>query len=180
MHSGKVMIALLAAGSLAIGAGIAFAATSESTEYSHKPEASKATTAPAPTESKQMKAMTAEKESPKEKEAAADRTARGVVTSVEPSANPATLTLKVMRGKQEDTVGVDVPTSAMIREGKAEKTLADIHVGDRVWMRYDRMSDKLVADTIHILKKPGKLAAKKASVEKAAATPASSKTEGYK
>ncbi|HSB82713.1 MAG TPA: hypothetical protein VLM91_28395 [Candidatus Methylomirabilis sp.] len=179
MHSGKVLMALLAAGSLAFGAATALAATSESTEYASKPAASKATTASAPTESKQMNATPAEKENAKENETATDRIARGVVTAVEPSANPATLTLKVMRGKQEDTVGVDVPSSAKILEGKATKTLADIKVGDRVWMKYDRTSDTLVADTIRILRKPAKMAAKKAGLEKAAATPAASKTESY-
>lgn len=179
MHSGKVLMAFLAAASLALGAGIALAATTESTGYSSKPAVSKATTASAPTESNQMKATPAEKENAKEKETATDRMARGVVTAVEPSANPATLTLKVMRGKQEDTVGVDVPASTKIHEGKATKTLADIKVGDQVWMKYDRTGDKLVADTIRILRKPAKMAAKKASPERAAATPATSKTESY-
>lgn len=174
MHSGKMWMAFLAAGSLVLGAGIAFAATSESTEYSKKPEAPKATTAPAPTESKRKTAT------PAEKETATDRMVRGVVTAVEPSASPSTLTLKVMRGKQEETVGVDVPAGTKILAGKTAKTLADLKVGDRVWMKYDRTSDKLVADSIRILKKPAKLAAQKASAEKTTATPAASKTEGYK
>jgi len=173
MHSGKILMALLTAGSLALGAGVAFAATSESTEYSKKPEASNAATAPPATESKDMKATPAGKE----KESAADRIVRGAVTAVEPSANPATLTLKVMRGKQAETVGVDVPATATIHEGKATKTLADLKVGDRVWLKYDRTNDKLVADSIRILK-PTKAAAKKSS--EAQATPASSKTENPK
>jgi hypothetical protein len=171
MRSGKKLMALLAAGSLALGVGVAFGATSESTEYSKKPETSKATTASGTSESMEMKAA------PVEKETAADRIVRGVVSAVEPSANPATLTLKVMRGKQAETVGVDVPATAKIHEGKAVKTLADINVGDRVWMKYDRTNDKLVADSIRILKST-KMAAKNANEEKA--TPAASKTETSK
>jgi Cu/Ag efflux protein CusF len=174
MHSGKMWMALLAAGSLAFGAAVALAATSESTEYSQKPEASKATEAPAATPSNQMKATSAEKKT------ATVRFVRGVVTAVEPSATPSTMTLTVMRGKQEETVGVDVPAGTKILAGKTAKTLADIKVGDRVWMKYDRMNDKLVADSIRILKKPAKTAAQKASTEKTTATPAASKTEGYK
>jgi hypothetical protein len=173
MHSGKMLMALLIASSLALGAGVAFGATSESTEYSKKPEASNAATASPATESKEMKATPAGKE----KESAADRIVRGAVTAVEPSANPATLTLKVMRGKQAETVGVDVPATATIHEGKAIKTLADVKVGDRVWMKYDRMNDKLVADSIRILGST-KAAAKKSS--EVNATPAASKTENAK
>jgi hypothetical protein len=66
-----------------------------------------------------------------------------------------------MRGKEEETVGVEVPPTAKITQGKAAKTLADIKVGDRVWMKYDRTSDKLVADQIRIL--PGKTAGKTVS-----------------
>jgi hypothetical protein len=61
-----------------------------------------------------------------------------------------------------------------IHEGKTVKTLADIKVGDRVWMKYDRSSDRLIADSIRILKKPATMAAKKAGTEKAVATPAAS------
>jgi hypothetical protein len=95
-----------------------------------------------------------------EKEMAADRTVRGEVTAVETIAK--TLSVKTMRNKKEETIGVDIPDAVKITEGKAAKTLADIKVGDRVWMKYDRMSDKLVADEIHILP-PQKMAAKKKS-----------------
>ncbi|HSB72416.1 MAG TPA: hypothetical protein VLT62_24055 [Candidatus Methylomirabilis sp.] len=176
MQSRMRLMALLAAGSLALAAGVAVAATSESTESSKKPEASKTSATPASTESKKMQARPAGKE----QETAADRSARGIVTAVEPSANPATLTIKAMRGKQEETVGVDVPASAKIHEGKAAKTLADIKVGDRVWMKYDRTSDKLVADSIRILKPAGKTSARKGSGEYGKATPAASKTDNSK
>ena len=91
---------------------------------------------------------------------AADRIVRGEVTAVETTAK--TLTVKTMRNKKEDIIGVEVPDTVKITEGKAAKTLADIKVGDRVWMKYDRMSNKLVADEIHILP-PQKTAATKKS-----------------
>ena len=82
---------------------------------------------------------------------------------MEPTAK--TLSVNAMRGKQAETVGVDVPDTAKIMQGKTAKTLADIKVGDRVWMKCDRMSDKLVADQIHILS-PGKAASKSISKSK--------------
>ncbi len=145
MRGVKMVMAMLAAGSLALGAGVTLAATSESKtpEAPKAPAASKETAAPAG--------------QAKEKETAVDRIVRGEVTAVEPGAK--TLTVKVMRGKETETVGVEVPDIAKIHQGKATKTLADIKVGDRVWMKYDRMSDKLVADQIRILK-PARTAAK--------------------
>jgi hypothetical protein len=96
-----------------------------------------------------------------EKEVAADRSVRGEVAAVELAAK--TLTLKTMRNKKEDIVGVEVPDAVKITQGKAAKTLADIKVGDHVWMKYDRMSDKLVADQIHILPAQKAAAKKKSS-----------------
>lgn len=84
---------------------------------------------------------------------------RGEVAAVEPAAK--TLTIKTMRSKQEKTVGVEVPPTAKITQSKAAKTLADIKVGDLVWMKYDRTSHKFVADQIRIL--PGKTASKTVS-----------------
>jgi hypothetical protein len=137
MSGAKVLMAVLAAGSLTLGVGLALAATAES----KAPEASKTpAVSNAPATSTEQEA----------KETAVDRIVRGEVTAVETSAK--TLTVKVMRGKEAETVGVEVPDSAKIHQGKATKTLADIKVGDRVWMKYDRMSDKLVADQIRILK----------------------------
>jgi len=145
MRGAKVLMALLAAGALTLGAGAALAATGQekAPEPAEAPAASKAT----PTSKKS------------EKEVAVDRIVRGEVTAVESSAK--TLTVKVMRGKEAETIGVDVPDTAKITQGKAAKTLADIKVGDRVWMKYDRTSDKLVADQIRIL--PGKTAGKTVS-----------------
>ena len=136
MRGAKVLMALLAAGALTLGAGVALAATGQekAPEPAKAPAVSKAT----PTSKKS------------EKEVAVDRIVRGEVTAVESGAK--TLTVKVMRGKEAETIGVDVPDTAKITQGKAAKTLADIKVGDRVWMKYDRTNGKLVADQIRILK----------------------------
>jgi Cu/Ag efflux protein CusF len=94
------------------------------------------------------------------------RRVHGEVTAVEPQANPMTLTLKAMEGKQELTVGVDVTDKTMIREGKVRKSLGDIKVGDRVWLQYERTNDRLVADAIRVMK-PAHMAASTAAGKKA-------------
>lgn len=127
MRAHKAFIALMAAGSLALGTGTALASSDTATA----PEGSKPAAAPAA------------------KKAEVHRV-RGEVTSVEPGAK--TMVVKVMEGKKEMTVGVDVNDKTVIRRGRAHKTLADIKVGDRVWMKYDRESDKLVAEQIRILR----------------------------
>jgi len=38
------------------------------------------------------------------------------------------------------------------REGKANKKLDDIKVGDRVWKKYEKTDNGLVAESIRILK----------------------------
>ncbi len=166
----RMVIGLMAAGSLALGTGLALAATTASTTPA--PAKEPAVAAPmAPikssaekeaqeskTEQKAEKAQAMKKKA--EKEMAADRSVRGEVTAVETTAK--TLTVKAMRNKKEDIIGVEVPDAVKITEGKATKTLADIKIGDRVWMKYDRMSNKLVADEIHILPSQ-KTAAKKRS-----------------
>lgn len=154
MRGTKQVMAVLAASALTLGAGMALAST----------EASKATEGP--------KAGATQAE--KEKKAEFHRV-RGEVTAVETGAK--TMVVKATQGKKELTVGVDVTDKTIIREGKAHKTLGDINVGDRVWMKYQRTNDKLVADFIRILK-PTKIAAKSQSSEKAA--PAASKTENSK
>ena len=164
----RVLIGVLTAGSLALGAGLALAATTES----KAPETAKSPAATAPASASAEKEATETKAEQKaekawaakergEKEVAADRTVRGEVTAVETTAK--TLTVKTMRNKKEDIVGVDVPDMVKITEGKATKTLADVKVGDRVWMKYDRMSSKLVADEIHILPPQKSAATKKSS-----------------
>ena len=142
MHAVKSMMAMLAAGSLVLGAGVALA----STEGTKSPEGAKATATHGMSKSEV-------------------RRVRGEVTAVEPAANPPTLVMKTMEGKQELTVGVDVTNKTTIREGKAQKTLADIKAGDRVWMRYERTDGNFVADYIRILE-PAHMAAKSAPPKK--------------
>lgn len=169
MREGKVWLALLAAGALTLGAGVTLAATGQKApEAAKTPAVSSTPVAPGTPEAKETKAgQQAEKaqalHGKGEKETALDRFVRGEVTAVEPTAK--TLTVKALRGKAPATVGVEVPDTATITQGKATKTLADLQVGDRVWMKYDRMRDKLVADQIRILK-PGKSASKSASQKK--------------
>ena len=176
----KGIIAMLAAGSLALGAGMALAATPEA----KAPEANKApavSTPAATSMEKEAKEPKAEQQAEQAKEAketkaeqqkekastaakkgnqemAAHRIVRGEVTAVETAAK--TLTVKTMRNKKEETVGVDVPDAVKITQGKATKTLADLKVGDHVWMKYDHTNGKLVADAIRILP-PQKTAQKK-------------------
>ena len=137
MREGKTVIAMLAASSLVLGTGLALASTAlAKTEGVSRPSA-------AQTENKSE-----------------THRVRGEVTSVEPGAK--TMVVKAMEGKKELTVGVDISDKTMIREGKATKSLADVKVGDTVWMKYERANDKLVADVIHILK-PASMAAKNKS-----------------
>lgn len=136
MRGVKLSMAILTAGALAFGAGVALAAPYGSTtsEGSQTPAAQAAPTRPV------------------------HHTVRGEVTAVEPGANPPTLVVKAMRGKQELTVGVDITDRTVIHQGKAKKTLADIKVGDRVWMKYEQTKQTEVAEEIHILK-PAPMAA---------------------
>ncbi len=155
----QLLIGVCTAGSLALATGLAMAATTESkTPEPAKTPAVAAPAAPANAsgakEAQEYKAEPKAEKAPMakgkaEKEVAADRIVRGEVTAVEATAK--TLSVKTMRNKKEETVGVEVPETVKITQGKAAKTLADIKVGDRVWMKYDRMSDKLVADQIRIL-----------------------------
>jgi hypothetical protein len=131
------LLVLVAAGALILGTGLAFAktGTSKTTEGS-----------------KAIATRT-------ERKAEIHRV-RGEVTAVEPGAK--TMVVNAMEGKKALDVGVDVTDKTIIRQGKANKTLGDIKVGDRVWMKYEKTSDKLVADYIRILK-PTRMAAKSKS-----------------
>lgn len=122
------LLSTLAAGALLLGAQVALASTD---------------TAKTTNEYKALAAHNAQKSE--------IRRVSGEVVAVEPQANPMTLTLNTMEGKQQLTVGVDVTDKTMIREGKVDKTLSDIKAGDRVWLKYQRSGDKLVADAIRIL-----------------------------
>jgi hypothetical protein len=157
MSGARMLAALLITGSLAVGSGLALAATAEpkASDASKTPAVSKTVVPPVAKEATEAKTtQQAEKaraaQEKGEKEVAPDRVVHGEVASVEVAAK--TITVDVMRGKETETVGVEVPDTAKITEGKATKTLADVKIGDRVRMTYDRLSDKLVADQIHILK----------------------------
>jgi hypothetical protein len=136
MKVARMLIGVWTAGSLALSAGFALAATAE--PKTAEPAKTPAVAAPA------VPAKAAG-----EKEIAADRIVRGEVTAVEAAAK--TLTVKTVRNKKEDIVGAEVPDGVKITEGKTVKTLADVKVGDHVWMKYDRMSGRQVADEIRIL-----------------------------
>jgi hypothetical protein len=137
MRGSQKLLVLFAASSLTLGAGLALASS----------DTSKATEATKPS------AGSMEKQSEV-------RRVRGEVTAVEPGAR--TMVVKAMEGKKMLNVGVDVTDKTIIREGKTAKTLGAIKVGDRVWMKYEKTNDKLVADYIRILK-PTKIAAKSKS-----------------
>lgn len=137
MRGSKKIMVLVAASSLTLGAGLALASSDTS------------------------KATGATNSSPSQMEKKSEvRRVRGEVTAVEPGAK--TMVVKAMEGKKALDVGVDVTDKTIIREGKANKTLGDIKVGDRVWMKYEKASDKLVAEYIRILK-PANVATKSKS-----------------
>ena len=147
MRGAKVLLAfmaVLAAGALAFG-GVALAAD----EASKAPEGSK----PA---AEQSKAPEGAKATSPEAGKSVYHRMRAEVTAVD--SNARTMTVKALRGKKE--FSLDVTDKTLIREGKVQKTLSDIKVGDRVWTRYERTNDKLVADNIRILR-PQHMAAKK-------------------
>ncbi len=86
---------------------------------------------------------------------AATHEATGVVTAVEPDAHPQTVVVQTKAGNQDMTVGADVFDQTKITQGNAEKSLADLKVGDRVWIRWKKTPDTLVADSIRILPSSG-------------------------
>ena len=138
--------------------------------------------------SEEAKAASMEKS---EKERTMDRAYRGQVTHVDTTAHPNTLVMNTMLWHQVLTVGVDVLPSTKITEHGARKTLADIQSGDQIWMKWDRTTNRLVADQIRILGASGKVSATAEKSETAAkampaasksakATPAAAKTETTK
>lgn len=138
MRGSMKLLALVVTGSLSLGAGLALASGTGTSKASGVTKSSAS----------------------RMEEKSEARHVRGEVTAVEPGAK--TLVVKAMEGKKALDVGVDVTDKTIIREGKANKTLGDIKVGDRVWMKYEKTSDKLVADSIRILK-PATVAAKNKS-----------------
>jgi hypothetical protein len=81
--------------------------------------------------------------------------ARGVVTAVDPNASPQTVVVQTVvptpTGTTDLTVGGDVVAQTTIRQGTTPKSLTDLQVGDRVWIRWTKTADTLVVDAIRIL-----------------------------
>ena len=134
MRETKMLMAMLAAGTLALGAGTSLAATggTKTPEASNTPAVSNAPAMSDTHEGKEMKAT------------------QGQVTAVDPSGR--TLSLKPTHGKEAKEIVVEVPNTVKIMQGKATKNLAEVKVGDRISMQYDQMGNKLVADHIRILR----------------------------
>jgi hypothetical protein len=137
MNALKYVAVLAVAGMLGLGAGVA------SAQETKTPEAGKAPMAAKPA------ATATGKEA---KEVGHDLTVRGELTAVDSTATLPTVTLKVPKGKQTESMTIAVPPTAKILEGKSVKALTDLVTGDHVRIKYDRTQDKLVADQIHILK----------------------------
>lgn len=155
MRSGKFVLDVLAIAGLLIGAGGAMAATmpqrmTEGVKTTAMAPPAAATTDNEAKESqatRQREYMLAARERA-EGETAVDRVVRGDVTAVVLPAR--TLVVQAMLGGDAATIGVEVPPTTRISAGDTPKTFSDIKVGDTVWMRYDRLRTKLVADQIRI------------------------------
>lgn len=77
------------------------------------------------------------------------RTVSGTVTAVVPDAN--TLVVAVPTGKSDTlVVGASVTDQTVIKEGNTKKRLEDLKVGDRVWMKFERVSSGDIAHLIVI------------------------------
>ncbi|PWB77130.1 MAG: hypothetical protein C3F08_10420 [Candidatus Methylomirabilota bacterium] len=74
------------------------------------------------------------------------RTISGTVTAVVPEAK--TLVVTAPQGKDTLTVGVSVTEHTVIKEGKVKKRLDDVKVGDRVRIKFERVSSGDVAQSI--------------------------------
>jgi len=137
MNALKYVAVLAVTGMLGLGAGVASAAETKAPEAGKAPVASKpAATAP----------------SKEAKEVGRDLIVRGELTAVDSTATPPTVTLKVLKGKQDESMTIAVPSTAKILEGKTVKAVADLAMGEHVRIKYDRTQDRLEADQIHILK----------------------------
>ncbi|MDD5558973.1 hypothetical protein [Candidatus Methylomirabilis sp.] len=77
------------------------------------------------------------------------RTISGTVTAVVPDAK--TLVVTVPRGTTDAlVVGARVTDQTVMKEGTAKKRLEELNVGDRVWMKFERVSDGDIAQVIVI------------------------------
>src|SRR5574337_1028766 len=77
------------------------------------------------------------------------RTISGTVTAVVPDAK--TLVVTVPKGETDAlVVGARVTDQTVMKEGTAKKRLEELNVGDRVWMKFERVSDGDIAQVIVI------------------------------
>lgn|SRR5574337_746534 len=77
------------------------------------------------------------------------QTVAGTLSAVNP--NTKTVEVTVPKGKADHLiVGATVTAQTVIKEGKARKSLADLKVGERVRMKFERVSSGDVAKTIVI------------------------------
>lgn len=80
-------------------------------------------------------------------EKAVIRTVSGTVTAVVSEAN--TLVVAVPTGKTDTlVVGAWVTDQTVIKEGRTAKRLTDLRIGDRVWMRFERVDSGDIARMI--------------------------------
>jgi hypothetical protein len=125
----KVMTVLLMAGTLLLGAGSALAANPEYRALS-KAEMTSGTWQPVT-----YSHIT------------------GKVTAIA-TQSPTTLTIQSGNGQAERTVRVALNDQTVIRQGLFAERPADIKVGSHVWVDYEQVKGKLVADRIKILDPP--------------------------
>ncbi len=79
------------------------------------------------------------------------RTVRGAVIATNLQDDPQTIVVKVIvQNKEELIVGARVPADTRITRGKHPTTLAEIKAGESVEFTYHKVSDGLVARSIHV------------------------------
>jgi hypothetical protein len=79
------------------------------------------------------------------------RTVRGTVVATNVGVDPSTIVVKVLLpNKEELIVGARVPSDTRITRGKQTAQLADVKVGERAEITYLKMSDGLIARSIHV------------------------------
>ncbi len=74
----------------------------------------------------------------------------GTVTAMT-TQSPTSLTVRSGNGQAERTVRVELNGQTMIRQGLFAERPADIKVGSHVWVDYEQVKGKLVADSVRIL-----------------------------
>lgn len=128
MRGTKMLMAVLAAGTLTLGAGMARAASWTSTTSEKG-----AMTAPQAAKRIELRGIT------------------GKVIAVDPGAKTLMVKGVVVEGHKTETVSVKVNDKSKVRQGMFHKTLANIQPGNHVWMVYQGTAHNWVADDVHIL-----------------------------